>query len=1329
MPLKKWVNSLLFQKSVIFTFFLALPFFISAQRTKKLWLDEIPIKSYSHGIPAVVPKTNQGGGALRIAGVKYEHGIGVASTSILSFQISGKAMSFHALVGVDDEGSKSLEHRFYVIADKKILFESSAMKIGDKALPVNVDLRGVNRLGLLVLVEDEGHNKVYSNWADARFEWQGDGIPDHVPNDGEKYIFTPTTSSLPQINSPSVFGARPGNPILFSMVASGKKPMNFQAVGLPDGLNLDTNTGIISGSLHERKEYPLLVRVSNALGSTTKSIRLIIGDNIALTPPMGWNGWNSWARNIDRDKVLSSAKAMVEKGLRDHGWTYINIDDAWQGERSGPNHSIKANTKFPAFKSMIDSIHQMGLKLGVYSTPMIVSYAGFPGGSSLFPDGKFPDSIVANKRAFRYVGPFTFEKQDAMQFAEWGVDFLKYDWRIELPSAQRMSEALKQSGRDIVYSISNSAPFSNVANWQKSTNMWRTGPDIRDSWHGLYKTTFTLDKWAPYGGPGHWNDPDMMILGNVTTGSDMHPTRLTPDEQYSHVSLFALLSAPMLIGCPIDQLDPFTLNLLTNDEVIAIDQDPAGQSARLVEEKNGVQIWLKKLDGGDYAVGLFNTANYGKDPQSYFRWGDEKPIHFSFYPSEIGLKGDWKIRDLWRQKDVASGSSIEDLLIPHHGVQLLKLSAVIPSDTIMLHSLSLPQFSEGIRPIKPRTNYQGDSMQIAGRTFQDGIGLQSVSVLPFEVNGKALKFHALVGADDMGNKSVSIQFHVLGDGRLLYQSRYMNVGDPAEGIDIDLRGIKRLGLLVTDSVGGISNKRTYGNFANAYLIMQKGTRPAPVPNDLPPYIQTPLPSASPFINSPKRYGASPGRPFLFTIAASGDRPMQFSAVGLPLGLKLDGKTGIISGMVSKKGNHRVMIRAKNKLGLAEQELMICIGDTIALTPPIGWNGWNSWAHQLDREKVLASAKAMVKSGLSQFGWTYINIDDTWQGIRSGQDKALQPNAKFGDFTSLVDTIHALGLKAGIYSTPYISTYAGYPGGSSDFAEGGETHEQINKYRQPFMRIGPHRFEIQDAQQMAKWGFDFIKYDWRIDVNSTERMSNALKNSGRDILLSISNSAPFEKASDWMRLTHMFRTGPDIRDSWNSLYTTTFGLDKWHAYTGPGHWPDPDMMIVGKVSTGSTLHPTRLTPDEQYSHISLYALLSAPMLIGCPIDQLDSFTLNLLTNREVIAINQDPLGKGAQRILVDGDIEIWKKPLSDGSYAIGLFNTAQYGKTPASYFRWGNEKEKNYQLDLSRLGFNGFWRIRDVWRQQDLHKDAQQVNVSVPYHGVKLVRVFPSKALH
>jgi alpha-galactosidase len=1325
MPLGSWINRFALQQHFISLIFLAVPYMLHAQRVKKLWLDELPIKSYSQGIPAVVSKSNQGGGTIQIAGTKFEHGIGVASTSILSFQLSGNAKSFQALVGVDDEGSKTLGHRFFVVGDKKILFESGLMHHGERAKMVDVDLRGINRLGLLVLVQDEGHTKVYSNWADACFEWKGDGMPSHIPNDGEKYILTPAPSLLPSINSPLVFGARAGNPILFSIVASGKKPLKFHAEGLPKELKLDTSTGMITGILHEKKVYPLLLRVSNALGSNTQSIRLVISDQIALTPPMGWNGWNSWARNIDREKVLASSKAMVEMGLRDHGWTYINIDDAWQGERSGPNHSIQANAKFPAFKSMIDSIHQMGLKLGVYSTPMIVSYAGFPGGSSLFPDGKFPDSIVANKRAFRYVGPYTFEKQDAKQFAEWGVDFLKYDWRIELPSALRMAEALKQSGRDIVYSISNSAPFSQVTDWKRITNMWRTGPDIRDSWHGLYTTTFTLNKWTPYSGPGHWNDPDMMILGNVTTGSDMHPTRLTPDEQYSHVSLFALLSAPMLIGCPIDQLDPFTLNLLTNDEVIAIDQDPAGQSAQLVQEKNGVQVWLKKLEDGDYAVGLFNTANYGKDPQSYFRWGDEKPVVFSFDPSSIGLKGNWNFRDLWRQKDFALNTSVLDLIIPHHGVQFLKLTAHIPSDTIMLHDLSLANFSEGIRPVKSRMNYQGDSMRIAGRSYQNGIGLQSISVLPFELNGKGLKFHALVGADDMGNKNLPIQFHVLGDGRLLYKSDYMNVGDPSERIDIDLRGIKRLGLLVTDSVGGIANKRTYGNFVNAFLVMQKGYKPEQVPNDQPAYIQTPKSSPKPSINAPRRFGASPGRPFLFTIAASGERPMQFSATGLPAGLKLDSRTGIITGSVFQKGNHRVMLRAKNKLGVAEQELMICIGDTIALTPPIGWNGWNSWAHKLDREKVLASARAMSHSGLSQYGWTYINIDDTWQGIRSAKDSSLQPNEKFGDFHSMVDTIHQLGLKAGLYSTPYISTYAGYPGGSSDYPVGGETHELIKKDRQPYMRIGPHRFEEQDAKQMARWGFDFIKYDWRIDVNSAERMSNALKKSGRDILLSISNSAPFEKANDWVRTTQMFRTGPDIRDSWNSLYMTTFSLDKWYPYTGPGHWPDPDMMIVGNVSTGAGLHPTRLTPDEQYSHVSLYALLASPMLIGCPIESLDSFTMNLLTNAEVIAINQDPLGKGGRKVMEENGVQIWLKEMSDGSYALGLFHTADYGKTPASYFRWGNELEKIFHLNLSRLGLKGSWKIRDVWRQQDIQQSTDKVSSSIPHHGVKLFRLYPN----
>ena len=365
---------------------------------------------------------------------------------------------------------------------------------------------------------------------------------------------------------------------------------------------------------------------------------------------------------------------MVNMGLSKHGWTYINIDDGWQGYRTANNYALQPNKKFPDFKGMIDEIHSKGLKLGLYSTPWITSYAGFGGGSSNFEDGALPDSIINNKRSFRYTGKYRFEKQDAIQMAQWGVDYLKYDWRIELGSAERMSEALKKSGRDIIYSLSNSAPFSQVKDWARISEAWRTGPDIRDSWLSLYVSAFTLDKWGPYGGPGHWNDPDMMILGNVTTGAKLHPTRLTPNEQYSHVSLFSLLAGPILIGCPIEQLDAFTLNLLSNDEVIEVNQDPLGKSARLVLEEQGVQVWLKQLEDGAYAVGIFNTADFGKTPASYFRWEDEQAANYTLDFNKLKLKGLFNVRNIWTQKEVAANAKSFKATVPHHGVVLLKLT-------------------------------------------------------------------------------------------------------------------------------------------------------------------------------------------------------------------------------------------------------------------------------------------------------------------------------------------------------------------------------------------------------------------------------------------------------------------------------------------------------------------------------------------------------------------------------------------------------------------------------------------------------------------------------
>ena len=415
---------------------------------------------------------------------------------------------------------------------------------------------------------------------------------------------------------------------------------------------------------------------------------------------------------------------------------------------------------------------------------------------------------------------------------------------------------------------------------------------------------------------------------------------------------------------------------------------------------------------------------------------------------------------------------------------------------VWFDDLNIATFAQGIRPFKTKSNYLSDTISVGNVKYERGVGGISPGIFAFQLNGKARRFTAEVGVDDAANPEIPLKFYVLGDRKILFESGEMKVGDAAKKVDVDLTGIQRFGLLVVDDIGGVRNKRTFFNWANAKFHLIEGFTPVEIPNSDEKYILTPEPPANPVINSARIFGATPGNPFLYTIAASGKRPMQFSAENLPQGLSVDASSGIISGRVTKTGVYQATLKAKNEFGEAQKDFTIKIGDTIALTPPMGWNGWNSWESKIDREKVIASAKAMVETGLVNYGWSYINIDDSWQGVRGGKLNALQPNEKFPEIKEMVETIHSLGLKAGIYSTPYISTYASYVGGSSDYPEGGETHELIKPDKQPFMRIGKYRFEENDALQMAEWGFDFLKYDWRIDVNSTERMSAALKKSGK-----------------------------------------------------------------------------------------------------------------------------------------------------------------------------------------------------------------------------------------
>jgi alpha-galactosidase len=453
-------------------------------------------------------------------------------------------------------------------------------------------------------------------------------------------------------------------------------------------------------------------------------------------------------------------------------------------------------------------------------------------------------------------------------------------------------------------------------------------------------------------------------------------------------------------------------------------------------------------------------------------------------------------------------------------------------------------------------------------------------------------------------------------------------------------------------------------------------------------------------------------------------------------MSLQPETGIISGTITdlEKKTWTVKVTAKNSKGTDANTLRIVVGDRIALTPPMGWNSWYVWSESVNETHLRQAADAFVRSGLADCGWSYLNLDDCWQGERTGPGKALVANEKFADIKGAVDHVHAQGLKAGIYSTPWIGSYAGFRGGSSDNPEGIYTGLPADKRLQPgqvFGRYPGHQqfnaartgatwFFDADMKQIAAWGFDFIKVDWNPnDVATTERISRDVRAQPRDIILSLSNAATLSSGADYARLAELWRTTGDIQDAWGSISHIGFGQQPWVPFAGPGHWNDPDMLQVGFTNTPNQLvsssRPSRLTPSEQYSQVTLWSLLAAPLILSCDLEKLDPFTLNLLTNREVIAINQDPLGKAAIELVAIDSLRILCKNLEDGSMAIGLFNTNDQFPFQAN-------------LDLAELQLPRSTRLRDAWRQKDLDVHNGHVAITIRPHGCLLLRASGKAAL-
>ncbi len=650
MPLKKIMKYTLF----ILTFQLLFILPAAAQKSDTLWFERIDLSRFTQEW-----KVNPPVSSFSIAGQEFKHGLSSHTEGFLRFELNGNAQRFHALVGVDDSSKQACKVVFSAKADGKEIFRSPVMSYGQRPVKVDLNLTGIKELSLII--EDNGTG-LYNDRADY--------VDAYILNKGaepaafnynyinERHILTPPVSPYPKINGAKVFGVRPGHPFLFRIAATGKRPMTFAVENLPAGLRLDTSTGIITGVLHKRGETVVTFKAKNELNTATRKFKIVVGDKIALTPPMGWNGYNRFGDSLTQKIVMEAVNSMVSSGLINHGWTYVNIDDGWSikpgsndpmrgGQPRDANGMMNANKKYPDMKGMTDYIHSKGLKAGLYSSP-----------------GKLTCS--------KFTASYGFEEKDAKRWADWGFDYLKYDYcqygdsfKVKtLEILQRpyiiMRKALDKLDRDLVFSFSQ---YGMGDSWKWAGkiggNSWRTTGDLIDTWQSFSDIAFTQDGLEKYAGPGHWNDPDMLVVGNVGWGELKYPTRLLADEQYTHISMWSLLAAPLLIGCDIADMDDFTRSLLTNDEVIDVNQDLLGRQASRVFKKDGLEVWARDLEDGSKAVGLFN------------RNANTKTVKATW--SDLGINGKKVARDLWRQRDEGIFTGSFSAIVPAHGVKFITL--------------------------------------------------------------------------------------------------------------------------------------------------------------------------------------------------------------------------------------------------------------------------------------------------------------------------------------------------------------------------------------------------------------------------------------------------------------------------------------------------------------------------------------------------------------------------------------------------------------------------------------------------------------------------------
>lgn len=492
----------------------------------------------------------------------------------------------------------------------------------------------------------------------AQIESHADSAANNI-----KEILTPRPKPQPRINGPLVYGCRPGNPFLYRIPCQGERPISFKVKGLPPELKLDSSTGIITGKAPKRGEYDVLIQARNSKGKDKRKLKIMAGDQLALTPHMGWNHWYAHYDRITDKMMLEAADIMISSGMADVGYDYVNIDDCWMNapkhndpKRVGPLRDEKGNiipnNYFPDMKALTDYIHRKGLKAGIYTSPGPLTCGGF-------------------------AGAYQHEEQDARQFADWGFDFLKYDWcsygRVpendkSLEAYQKpyrqMGNILKSLDRDIVFNLCQYG-MGDVWKWggEVEGHSWRTSGDLGFELDRIFEVALRNSEFRQYSKPGEWNDPDYIQIGWIGKARGQGVPELTPmpaNMQYAYMSLWSLMASPLIYSGDMSKLDEFTLNVLCNPEVIEVNQDPLGECGLVIKQTDDRFLMVKNLADGSKSVGLFNRGKTAAEV--VVDW------------AELQISGKQSVRDLWRQKDMGVYKQKFSAQVPAQGVVMVKIS-------------------------------------------------------------------------------------------------------------------------------------------------------------------------------------------------------------------------------------------------------------------------------------------------------------------------------------------------------------------------------------------------------------------------------------------------------------------------------------------------------------------------------------------------------------------------------------------------------------------------------------------------------------------------------